>query len=197
MLKRALQDGDQAGNALTNRLGDGRTAQFSEVLRFGPRRLLEASDTWVMRDLAGTKQVQSLRNTGGEPPHSLRASLLRRRDRPIFAEIGTSAVSKWANGLEQPTLNELFATAKGLPSPPYQIGLPGEWTNSITASCDDRQPLYRYFPRLGEDGKTSHQQSGPGPSRWIRAQQPLSHNTFSAAKLISTIRETGRLKTAL
>ncbi|WP_154667776.1 hypothetical protein [Leisingera caerulea] len=36
-----------------------------------------------------------------------------------------------------------------------------------------------------------------GKSRWIRAQQPLSHNTFSAAKLISTIRETGRLKTAL
>ncbi|UWQ53912.1 DUF1217 domain-containing protein [Leisingera caerulea] len=74
MSKRALKDGDQAGNALANRLGDGRTAQFSEVLRFGPRRQLEASDAWVMRDLAGTKQVQSLRNTGGEPPHSLRAA---------------------------------------------------------------------------------------------------------------------------
>ncbi|UWQ62672.1 DUF1217 domain-containing protein [Leisingera caerulea] len=98
ILKRTLQDGDQAGDALANRLGDGRTEQFSEVLRFGPRRPLEASDAWAMRVLAGTKQVQSFKTTGGEPNHSMRAASLRRRERPIFAEIGTSAVSSQQMG---------------------------------------------------------------------------------------------------
>lgn len=116
LVKKVLQDGTTADDALSSKLGDDRWISFSESFGFGPGETVQTSNAGAMAGLVQTYKVQSFEIAVGEQDNSMRVAMYAQRELQVLAEDDTSVDTKWFNVMGQPAIREMLETALGLPS---------------------------------------------------------------------------------
>ncbi|OIQ34274.1 MAG: flagellar protein [Roseobacter sp. MedPE-SWchi] len=129
LVKKVLQEGSTADDALAGKLGDDRWVSFTETFGFGPGETVKTGDAAAMKNLSEIYKVQSFETAVGEQDNSMRVAMYSQREIQVLAEDGTSTDTKWFNVMGQPAIREMFEIALGLPTSMGQADLDTQLAN--------------------------------------------------------------------
>ncbi|MBU2981208.1 DUF1217 domain-containing protein [Lentibacter algarum] len=120
-IRKVLEEGTDADDALANRLSDTRYREFSDAFGFGsiPRIRFPG----FAEDVIDKFEDRSFEVAVGEQNESFRFGLNLERELPGIAADDTSTDAKWYTVMGNAALRSVFETAFGLPSQFGQIDL--------------------------------------------------------------------------
>lgn len=122
-IRKVLEDGTSARDALANRLADDRYTSLSEAFGFGPGETPGTAQPGFVDTLISRFEARSFEAAVGEVDPAMRIALFARRDLPELAGEDSSGRTKWFTVMGEPPLRELFETAFGLPQSFGQLDL--------------------------------------------------------------------------
>ena len=114
-VKKLLEDGTSARDALANKLADERYKDFSEAFGFGPGETSKIGESGFAASIISQYEARSFEEAVGEIDPTMRIALYARRELVELANEDTSDRTKWFTVMGEPPLRELFETAFGLP----------------------------------------------------------------------------------
>ena len=114
-VRRVLEDGSQARDALANRLADKRYRAFAEAFGFGDRGGPHTADPGFAERIVTAFQTRRFEAAVGESDATLRLALNARRELPELAARAASDTALWFEILGTPPLRTVFEGAFGLP----------------------------------------------------------------------------------
>ncbi len=115
-IRKILEEGTLAPDALANRLADKRYHAFSRAFGFGDLAVPANKVSDFAGRITALYRERRFEAAIGEQDENMRLALNLRRDLARIAEKGTSPDTKWYEIMGQPPLRKVFETAFGLPS---------------------------------------------------------------------------------
>lgn len=114
-IRKILEDGTSAQDALSNRLADKRYRTFSDAFGFGPGASRRTGDAQQMAEIARKYQAQEFEAAVGQTDETMRLALFAQHELRDIAVGSGSETTKWLNVIGSPPLRKIFQTALGLP----------------------------------------------------------------------------------
>lgn len=114
-IRKILEDGTQADDALSNRLADKRYREFSDAFGFGPGAVRKTVLVTNMEEIAQASLSARFEITVGQSDETMRISLYAQRELSDLAKSGSSTDTKWFDLMGLPPLRKMMETALGLP----------------------------------------------------------------------------------
>lgn len=114
-VRRVLEDGVEARDALANRLADKRYRAFAEAFGFGAPGGARTADPAFAERIVTAFQTRRFEAAVGESDATLRLALNARRELPELAARASSDSALWFEILGSPPLRAVFERAFGLP----------------------------------------------------------------------------------
>jgi len=122
-IKKMLEEGSTADDALANRFTDTRYSDMVAAFGFGPSEITRTGFTLFTDEIIEKYQVNQFETATGEQDESMRIALYAQRELvDVVSEEGSDA-QKWFTIMGQPPLRSLFETALGLPSAVAQVDI--------------------------------------------------------------------------
>lgn len=122
-IRKILEDGTQADDALSNRLADKRYREFSDAFGFGPGAVRKTALTSDMEQIAQANLTARFEIAVGESDETMRISLYAQRELSDLANKTSGADTKWFDLMGLPPLRSMMETALGLPSSFAQLDI--------------------------------------------------------------------------
>jgi hypothetical protein len=122
-IKKILEEGTVADDALSNRFADKRYKELSKAFGFGPAEIQRNRLTDFPDDIIAKFERQSFEVAVGEQSQTLRIALAAERSFEDMANSDSSEKTKWFEVMSQPPLRKLFETAFNLPTSFAQIDI--------------------------------------------------------------------------
>ena len=122
-IKKMLEEGTIADDALANRFTDTRYRDMVEAFGFGPSEITRTGFTLFTDEIIEKFQVTEFETATGAQDESMRFALYAQRELPEIAGDDGSDTQKWFTIMGQPPLRSLFETALGLPSAIAQVDI--------------------------------------------------------------------------
>lgn len=122
-VRKVLEDGTMAEDALANKLADKRYREFSAAFGFGPGAVRQTASVDRMEAIVGQYRTQSFEVSVGENDETMRIALYAQRRLSEIAGDGNSESTRWYAVLGLPPLRKLFETGLGLPAAFSQLDL--------------------------------------------------------------------------
>lgn len=144
-IKKMLEEGTTANDALANRFSDSRYREFSEAFGFGPSEVTQTSQAGFADDIVERYLTNSFEVATGDVDETMRFALYLERTMPELSGAENSEEAKWFTIMGQPALRSAFETVLGLPSAFGQIDIDQQLTvfqdraQSIFGSSDPAQ----------------------------------------------------------
>ncbi len=141
-IKKMLEEGVVAEDALANRFTDTRYHDMVEAFGFGPSEITRTGLSLFTDEIVESYQVKQFEIAVGEQDPTMRIALYAQNELPEVVSGDTSEDQKWFTIMGQPAFRELFEGALGLPSSFSQIDIDKqreifeERTKSIFGSGD-------------------------------------------------------------
>ena len=120
-IRKVLEEGTDADDALANRLADKRYREFSEAFGFGS--IPKFRFPGFAEDVIAKFEDRSFEIAVGEQNESFRFGLNLERELPEIAAKDSSTDAKWFTVMGNPALRSVFQTAFGLPHQFGQVDL--------------------------------------------------------------------------
>ncbi|MCX8954826.1 DUF1217 domain-containing protein, partial [Ruegeria sp. NA] len=114
-IRKILEDGTQADDALSNRLADKRYREFSDAFGFGPGAVRKTVLVTNMEEIAQASLSARFEIAVGQSDETMRISLYAQRELSDLAKSGSSRDTKWFDLMGLPPLRKMMETALGLP----------------------------------------------------------------------------------
>ncbi|WP_171236101.1 DUF1217 domain-containing protein [Ruegeria sp. HKCCA6837] len=114
-VRKILEDGTRADDALSNRLADKRYREFSDAFGFGPGDVRKTALKTNMEKIAQANVTTRFEVTVGDSDETMRISLYAQRELADLAKTASSADTKWFDLMGLPPLRSMMETALGLP----------------------------------------------------------------------------------
>ena len=121
-IRKILEDGSTADDALANRLTDDRYRQLAEAFGYGDFLGSRTGDPGFGAEITAKFRARQFEIAVGEQDQGLRIALNAERVLPDLIKDG-SENTKWLRIMGDPPLREMFETALGLPTGFGQIDL--------------------------------------------------------------------------
>ncbi len=122
-IRKILEDGTTANDALANRLADKRYREMSLALGFGPDQGLKITRPSVIRDIIDQSAIRSFELAVGEQDENMRLALNARRSFPELAVSESGNDAGWYALMADPPLRKVLEAALSLPASFGQIDL--------------------------------------------------------------------------
>lgn len=127
-IKKMLEEGTLADDALANRFTDTRYREMVEAFGLGPSEVTRTGISLFTDEIIEKFQVTEFETAAGEQDASMRIALYARRELIEVASEEGSDAQKWFTIMGQPPLRSLFETALGLPSAVAQVDIDQQLT---------------------------------------------------------------------
>ncbi len=114
-VRKVLEDGSLASDALANRLADDRYLSMTKAFGFGDYDVPRTKLSTFSDEIVSLYRERSFEVAVGEQNESLRFALNAQRELAEIAEDGSSDDTKWYRIMGNEPLREVFETALGLP----------------------------------------------------------------------------------
>lgn len=114
-IRKVLEDGTAAEDALANKLADRRYGQLAEAFGFGPGEVAATGATDRMNGIVDRNSVEAFERAIGTSDESMRIALFARRELTDLAGQEISGDAMWYTVLGVPPVREMFETALGFP----------------------------------------------------------------------------------
>lgn len=122
-IKKMLEEGSIADDALANRFTDTRYSELVAAFGFGPSEVTRTGISLFTDEIIEKYQVNQFEAATGVQDESMRIALYAQRELvEVVSEEGSEA-QKWFTIMGQPPLRSLFETALGLPSAVAQVDI--------------------------------------------------------------------------
>lgn len=115
-IRRILEDGTHARDALANRLADPRYAEFSKAFGFGPGEVPKTGTASFADTVVARYQAQAFEEAVGTQDETMRIALFARRELSDTAKTSKSDEAAWFKMMAAPPMRRFFETALGFPS---------------------------------------------------------------------------------
>jgi hypothetical protein len=144
-IKKMLEEGIVADDALANRFTDTRYHDLVEAFGFGPSEVTRTGLSLFTDEIVESYQTKQFEIAVGDQDPSMRIALYAQSELSEIVSGDTSEDQKWFTIMGQPALRELFEGALGLPSSFSQIDIDKqreifeERTEAIFGSGDPSQ----------------------------------------------------------
>lgn len=122
-LRRILEEGTSARDALANRLADSRYADFSRAFGFGPDETPQTGLPDFSSSIISRFQSQSFEQAVGTQNEAMRVALFTNRELSDPTRMSRSDDAAWFKMMAAPPLRQFFETALGFPSAISQLDL--------------------------------------------------------------------------
>ena len=122
-IKKMLEEGTVADDALSNRLSDTRYRDMVKAFGFGPSEITRTSISLFTDEILENYQTNKFEIAIGEQDSSFRVALFAQDKLSEIASDEGSSTTKWFTIMGQPALRQLFEGALGLPSSFGQIDI--------------------------------------------------------------------------
>lgn len=122
-IRKILEDGTSATDALANRLADKRYRQFSEAFGLGPGEIRKTVLKTFMQDIVDMNEAASFEFSVGEQDEAMRVALYAQHELQSLAAEDLTENAKWFSLMGTPPLRQMMETALGLPSGLGQIDI--------------------------------------------------------------------------
>lgn len=116
LVRRILEEGSAAPDALANRMADDRYKALAKTFGFGDLGGARTALPGFAEDIVARYEAQSFEIAVGAQDDSLRQALYASRMLPEMASEGASADTLWLRVMGTPPLRRIFETALGLPA---------------------------------------------------------------------------------
>lgn len=115
-IRKILEDGTSADDALSNRLADKRYREFSDAFGFGPGQVRRTGFASLMEQVAQDNMAARFEISVGESDETMRIALYAQHALSELAQENVSTDTKWFDLMGLPPLRNIMETALGLPS---------------------------------------------------------------------------------
>ncbi|MGR3617485.1 MAG: DUF1217 domain-containing protein [Paracoccaceae bacterium] len=115
LIRKILEDGTSATDALANRLSDRRYRQLSDAFGFGPDSSVKTNSKLNMEAISKRYLKQSFEVEVGQQSNEMRLVLSLQREIPELVKRDASTETKWFTVLGNPPLRSVFQVAFGFP----------------------------------------------------------------------------------
>lgn len=115
-IRKILEEGTTASDALANRFSDTRYKDLSSAFGLGPGEQSKIQDPAFSQEIIARFQASSFEIATGEQDESMRIALFVQREIPDLASDDMSNDAKWFTVMGQPPLRAAFEKALNLPS---------------------------------------------------------------------------------
>ena len=115
-IRKILEDGTSADDALSNRLADKRYREFSDAFGFGPGQVRRTGFASLMEQVAQDSMTARFEISVGESDETMRIALYAQHALTELAQENVSTDTKWFDLMGLPPLRSMMETALGLPS---------------------------------------------------------------------------------
>lgn len=115
-IRKILEDGTSADDALSNRLADKRYREFSDAFGFGPGQVRRTGFASLMEQVAQDNMTARFEISVDDSDESMRIALYAQHALTELAEADTSTDTKWFDLMGLPPLRSMMETALGLPA---------------------------------------------------------------------------------
>lgn len=122
-IRKILEDGTSATDALANRLADKRYRQFSEAFGLGPGEIRKTVLQTFMQDIVNMNEAAGFELAVGDQDDAMRVALYAQHELQALAAEDLSEDAKWFSVMGTPPLRQMMETALGLPSGLGQIDI--------------------------------------------------------------------------
>lgn len=122
-VRKILEDGTSAPDALANRLADSRYADFSKAFGFGPNEVVQTTKAGFAEKVLSRFTAQSFEAAVGSQNEAMRISLFARRELSDPSKTSQSDEAGWFRMMAAPPMRRFFETALGFPSAISQLDL--------------------------------------------------------------------------
>ncbi|KUJ77901.1 flagellar protein [Ruegeria marisrubri] len=122
-IRRVLQDGFSAQDALSSRLSDKRYKQLASAFGFGPGEVVKTGQASEMAQIAHRNLVSRFEVAVGQTDEAMRIALFARRTLTDLARKNGGENAKWFELMSLPPLRDLMETALGLPKAFAQLDI--------------------------------------------------------------------------
>ena len=122
-IRKMLEEGTTADDALANRFTDSRYRDLSEAFGLGPNEIRGSLFSSFADDIIGRFQAASFEIATGTQDEAMRLGLYAERVLPELVGIDSSVDAKWFSIMGQPPLREVVETALGLPDAFGQVDI--------------------------------------------------------------------------
>lgn len=122
-IRKMLEEGTIADDALANRFTDSRYRDLSEAFGFGPGEITGGLIPGFAERIINRFQAASFEIATGNQDETMRIALYAERILPEVVGTDASDASKWFSIMGQPPLRSLFETALGLPAAFGQVDI--------------------------------------------------------------------------
>jgi hypothetical protein len=122
-IKKMLEEGTVADDALANRFTDTRYSDMVAAFGFGPSEVMRTGISLFTDEIIEKYQVNQFETAAGQQDESMRIALYAQRELVDVASEEGSDAQKWFTIMGQAPLRSLFETALGLPSSVAQIDI--------------------------------------------------------------------------
>lgn len=122
-VRKILEDGTSARDALANKLADSRYADFSKAFGLGPNETSQTASTGFADKILSRYTAQSFEAAVGTQDEAMRISLFARRELSDPSNPSQSDEANWFRMMAAPPMRRFFETALGFPSAISRIDL--------------------------------------------------------------------------
>ncbi|MEO9457561.1 MAG: DUF1217 domain-containing protein [Erythrobacter sp.] len=122
-VRKMLEEGTVAEDALANRFTDTRYRDMVEAFGFGPSEATRTGLSLFTDEIVESYQLKQFEIAVGEQDSSMRIALYAQNELSDIVSGDTSEDQKWFTIMGQPALRELFEGALGLPNSFSQIDI--------------------------------------------------------------------------
>lgn len=122
-LRRILEEGTTARDALANRLADSRYAELSQAFGFGPNETTRTGSLDFATSILSRYQSQAFEQAVGKQSEAMRVALFANREMTDPTKINGSDDAAWFKMMAAPPMRRFFETALGFPPAMSQLDL--------------------------------------------------------------------------
>lgn len=122
-VRKILEDGTTATDALANKLSDERYKRLSAAFGFGSGEILQTGNKMAMSRIVEAHFKSGFEVSVGEQEPDLRIALYAQRELLDLATDRSSEDTKWFKVMSLPPLRSMFETALGLPAAFSQLDI--------------------------------------------------------------------------
>lgn len=122
-IRKILEEGTTADDALANRFSDPRYAEMSEAFGFGPGEFLKVGQPDFVEAIITRFETIEFEVAAGQQNEAMRFALYAEREMGLLANEDMSNDAKWFTLMSEPPLRKIMETALGLPQAFGQIDL--------------------------------------------------------------------------
>ncbi|WP_106746743.1 DUF1217 domain-containing protein [Yoonia maritima] len=122
-IRKILEDGTSADDALANRMADNRYADFSAAFGFGDQTAPSTQTAGFADDIIGRYEVRQFEQAVGEQDNDLRLAMSVETGIADILSRNSSQAGQWYSVMGNAPMRNVFQTALGLPSSTSSIDL--------------------------------------------------------------------------